>query len=274
MLSVMSKYLECHDKDGVVLFYCFIKHFAGATKESIIDAYRHLTESKVQLSLYKNNVSEFTNAIRIPTRQLANCQETPTFQHFLNVYHGILDCPNEEFRLFANDLYGEYRNDGPASKYDTLELLEKLDDEYNHIVALGHWEKDKSKDSEIITLTAEISSLKTLMANLAKVTPGPTVPKGNSNKPTSVPKAGEKETATVNGVLWHYCRMCFGGKGAWNKTHTTEKHVVGAGKGYKGGREKVKNPPTPGCEPALANATANLAMTQENGGAFAGAFLV
>jgi len=86
-----------------------------------------------------------------------------------------------------------------------LEPLEKLDEEYNRIVALGRWEKDKSQDSEIIALTAEISSLKTLMANLAKATPGPTVPKGNPNKPTSVPKTGEKETTTVNGVLWHYC---------------------------------------------------------------------
>ncbi len=67
MLAKMSKYLENHDKDGVVLLYCFIKHFAGATKENIIDAYQQLTESKIQLTLFKNDVSAFTNAIRIPT---------------------------------------------------------------------------------------------------------------------------------------------------------------------------------------------------------------
>ena len=36
MLFKMSKYLESHDKDGVVLLYCFIKHFAGASKEILL----------------------------------------------------------------------------------------------------------------------------------------------------------------------------------------------------------------------------------------------
>ena len=272
MISKMSKYLENHDKDGVVLLYCFIKHFAGATKENIIDAYQQLTESKTQLALYKNDVSAFTNAIRIPTRQLANCQEEPTFQHFLNVYHGIMDCPNEEFRLFANGLYREYRTDGPASKYSMLELLDKLDAEYERIAALGRWSKEKPQDSEIIALTAELSTLKILLANLATKATTPVIPK-TGGKPKSIPKEGEKETATVDGVLWHYCRTCFGGKGTWNKTHTTEKHVVGAGKGYKGGL-KDKDPPTPGGPTPPPDATANLATTQDNAGAFGGAFLV
>ena len=215
MLAKMSKYLENHDKDGVVLLYCFIKHFAGATKENIIDAYQQLTESKIQLTLFKNDVSAFTNAIRIPTRQLANCHEEPTFQHFLNVYHGIMDCPNEEFRLFANELYREYRNDGPVSTYSMLDLLDKLDAEYDRIVALGRWSKGKSQDTEIIALTAEISGLKTFLANLAKSTTTPVIPKSGSAKPKFTPKEGEKETTTVDGVLWHFCRTCFGGKGRY-----------------------------------------------------------
>lgn len=76
MLSTMSKYLENHDGNGVVLYYCFIKHFAGATKANIIAAYGKLTKAKVQLHLYNNDVSAFTNAIRIPTRKLANCQNS------------------------------------------------------------------------------------------------------------------------------------------------------------------------------------------------------
>jgi hypothetical protein len=99
MLSIMSKYLEHHDGDGVVLYYCFLKHFAGATKANIIAAYAELTEAKVQLHLYNNDVSAFTNAVRIPTRKLANCQKQPTFQHMLNVYHGVMDCPNTEFSI-------------------------------------------------------------------------------------------------------------------------------------------------------------------------------
>jgi hypothetical protein len=74
MLSIMSKYLENHDSDGVVLYYCFLKHFTGATKADIIAAYTELTEAKVQLHLYNNDVSAFTNAVRIPTHKLVNCQ--------------------------------------------------------------------------------------------------------------------------------------------------------------------------------------------------------
>ena len=120
MIAIMSKYLEAHD--GVVLLFCFIKHFAGATTENIIDANQHLTESKIQLALFKNDIAAFTNAVRAPTRQLANANEQPTFQHVLNVYHGMMDCPNEEFRLFVQTSIvnivrgGAYQN-GPCWSY-------------------------------------------------------------------------------------------------------------------------------------------------------------
>jgi len=53
----MSKYLEKHDGDGVVLYYCFLKHFAGATKANIIAAYAELTEAKNQeFSNYVHNL--------------------------------------------------------------------------------------------------------------------------------------------------------------------------------------------------------------------------
>jgi hypothetical protein len=279
MLSLMSKYLEDHDKDGVVLYYCFLKEFAGASKENIIDAYQQLTEAKVQLRLYKNDVKAFTNAIRIPVRQLANCQEVPTFQHFLNVYHGVMDCPNEEFRSYASDLYRDYRDDGPASKWSMLELLAKFDAEYTRLKSLNRWTKDTTQDSEIIALTAEITNLKTLIANLANknasTQPPPT--KG-SNKPTFIPKEGEKETATVNENQWFYCRTCFGGKGAWNKTHTTAQHVVGAGKGFKGGKKTppltTTPPPSSDTTPTGSTATANLATQDDTSDALGGIFLV
>jgi hypothetical protein len=122
MIAIMSKYLEAHDGDGVVLLFCFIKHFAEATMENIIDAYQHLTESKIQLALFKNDVAAFTNAAWAPTGQLANANEQPTFQHVLNVYHGMMDCPNEEFRLFVQTSIvnivrgGAYQN-GPCWSY-------------------------------------------------------------------------------------------------------------------------------------------------------------
>ena len=166
MLATMSKYLENHDKDGVVLYYCFIKHFAGAATENIIDAYQQLTEAKVQLHLYKNNVSAFTNAIRIPTHQLANAQDKPTFQHMLNVFHGVMDCPNEEFRLYAVSKYREYRDGALASQWSMLDLLDNLDAEYVRIKALNCWEKNPQQNSEIIALTAQLFDLKALIATL------------------------------------------------------------------------------------------------------------
>jgi hypothetical protein len=138
MLSVMSKYLENHGGNGVVLYYCFLKHFAGATKANIIAAYAELTEAKVQLSLYNNEVHAFTNAIRIPTRKLVNCQKQPTFQHMLNVYHGVMDCPNTEFSNYVHSLYREYRTEGPASTWTMFQLLNTLDQEDERLQSLNH----------------------------------------------------------------------------------------------------------------------------------------
>jgi hypothetical protein len=148
MLSIMSKYLENHDGDGVVLYYCCIKHFAGATKANIIAAYADLTEVKVHLHLYNNDVSAFTNAVRIPTRKLANCQKQPTFQHMMNVYHGVMDCPNTEFSNYVHSLYHEYRAEGPASTWTMLQLLDALDLEYKCLQSLNRWDKQPIKNSK------------------------------------------------------------------------------------------------------------------------------
>jgi hypothetical protein len=234
MLSTMSKYLENHDGDGVFLYYCFLKHFAGATKANIIAAYADLTEAEVQLNLHDNNVSAFTNAIQIPTHQLANCQQQPTFQHMLNVYHGVMDCPNTEFSNYVNSLYRKYRTEGPASTWTMFQLLDNLDLEYTRLKSLNRWDKQPAKNSEIIALTAELSFLKAYIAKLQKV---PSQDSGTIRKPTQPPKEGEEETTTINGITWHYCQKCFSGKGSWNKMHTTAEHVKGAGRGYKGGKD-------------------------------------
>jgi len=174
----------------------------------------------------------------------------------LNVYHGVMDCPNTELSNCVHSLYREYCNDGPAALWSMFQLLDTLDQEYERLQALNHWLKPSAKNTEILALTTDLSSLKAYVAKLQKT---PTTPTGTIKKPTQPPKEGEKETTTVNGVIWHYCQKCFGGKGSWNKTHTTSEHVVGAGKGYKG---KVPNPPTPGILTASSeSAVANLAGT-------------
>jgi hypothetical protein len=122
-----------------------------------------------------------------------------------------------------------------------LQLLDNLDLEYTHLQSLNRCEKQPAKNSEIIALTAELSSLKAYIAKLQKV---PSQDSGTIKKPTHPPKDSEKESTTINGVTWHYCQKCFNGKGSWKKTHTTAEHVKGAGKGYKDGKEQ--SPPTPG----------------------------
>jgi hypothetical protein len=122
MIAFMSKYLEAHDGYGVVMLFCFIKHFAGATKENMIDAYQQITDSKIHLALYKNDVTAFTAAICIPTRQLANSNEQPTFQHILAVFHGVMDCPNEEFRSWVIQLYCDYCSGGTCLQWTMLDL--------------------------------------------------------------------------------------------------------------------------------------------------------
>jgi hypothetical protein len=280
MVATMSKYLEAHGGDGVVLLFCFIKHFAGASTENIIDAYQQLTENKIQLSLFKNNVAAFTNAVRVPTRQLANSNEQPTFQHILNVYHGILDCPNEEFRSYVIGLYREYRSGGSASKWTMLELLDNLDTEYVRIKSLNRWDKG-GQNSEILALTAELTK------SFAKLTPSPPAqqpkkekkvePSSSSKgpdsphslKPSEPPKEGGKQTVTINGATWKWCQTCFRGKGTWNKTHCTAQHTAGAGKGYAG---KGKDSPAPR---ATVTATANLAaQANDENAASGGVFLV
>jgi hypothetical protein len=98
MKTIMLHYQELHDQDGVALWYCFLQHFAGTTIENLIEAYSQLSENKIQLSLFQDNALDFTNAVRIPIHRLIKAKETPSFQHFLTVFHGCMEASNEEFR--------------------------------------------------------------------------------------------------------------------------------------------------------------------------------
>jgi hypothetical protein len=73
----MQKYHEIHAQDGVVLWFCFLHHFASTSTENIIEAYSLLSESKVRLSLYNGNVLNFTNATQAHLHHLIKANETP-----------------------------------------------------------------------------------------------------------------------------------------------------------------------------------------------------
>ncbi len=82
MKAIMLRYQELHDQDGVVLWYCFLQHFAGTTIENLIEAYSQLSETKIQLSLFQDNVLLFTNAIRNPIRCILKANQVPKFSAF------------------------------------------------------------------------------------------------------------------------------------------------------------------------------------------------
>jgi hypothetical protein len=108
----------------------------------------------MQLSKFNNNVLQFTNFIRSPIRRLLKAKETPTFQHFLHVFHGAMDAPNEEFKAFIITLYTDYRKGGPTKSLSMLDLLDLLDNKCTHINNLGCWHR--KEDTEILALTASL----------------------------------------------------------------------------------------------------------------------
>jgi len=79
MKTIMLRYQEVHDNDGIILWYCFLQHFSGTTIENLIEAYSQLYENKLQFHLFQDNILKFTNAVRAPIRRLLKAKESPSF---------------------------------------------------------------------------------------------------------------------------------------------------------------------------------------------------
>jgi hypothetical protein len=234
MKTIKLCYQKLHDQDGVILWFCFLTHFAGTTTENLIVAYSQLSETKFQLALFQNNVLKFTNAIRAPLHTLIKAKEEPTFQHFLYLFHGAMDAPNEEFRAFIIDLYTDYRKGGLTKQLSMLDLLDKLDTEYNRINNLSSWVR--KEDPHILALTALLNTLQSQFSSLQDryqaliaskealpPTPIPTPPP-KINKPPPK-KEGEPEVIEFENRTWKWCDKCFGS--CWNRTHVTKEHQPG-----------------------------------------------
>jgi hypothetical protein len=131
MKLIMQSYQELHKQDVVLLFFLFLQHFAGTTTKNIIEAYSLLSETKLQVARYNGNILDFTNAVHNPIWCLLKAKETPSIQHFLWLFQGCMEAPNEEFCNFIFTLYAKYQNNGPAKSLSMLQLLDKLDTEYN-----------------------------------------------------------------------------------------------------------------------------------------------
>jgi hypothetical protein len=238
MQAIMNRYQEAHEQDGVVLWFCFLQEFSGTTTANIIQANAMLLDAKLQLRLFRNDILNFTNYVRVPIRCLLKAKEQPSCQNFISVFHACMDAPNDEFKSYVTTLYTDYRNDGPTKSLSMLQLLDKLDIEYKRIHTLGRWEKQK--DPELLALTAtisalqaELSSVKTNYAMLSKATnlnqPNPTPPTPQLKIEKPPPRqSGTPEIVEFKGFTWKWCDKCF--NGSWNRTHVTADHQPGIGK--------------------------------------------
>jgi hypothetical protein len=203
MKAIMLSFQELHDQDGIILWYCFLQHFAGTTIKNLIEAYSQLYETKIQLSLFQDNVLLFTNAICNLIHHILKANQVQNFQHFLTAFHGCLDASSEEFWADVISLYSDYRSGGPTYSLSMLELLDKLDGEYNHI----------NNYAQILALTSTISSLQTQLTTLkgqygtlqAFVSKGklPTPPDSSTKLQKPPPKmAGDPEITKYKGFTW------------------------------------------------------------------------
>jgi hypothetical protein len=237
-LAIMNRYQEAHEQDGVVLWFCFLQEFSGATTANIIQAHAMLLDAKLQLHLFGNDILKLTNYIRAPIRCLLKAKESPSCQNFISIFPSCMDAPNDEFRTYVTTLYTDYRNDGPTKSLTMLQLLDKLDSEYKRIHILRRWER--KQDPEILALTATISSLKselsTFKSNYALLvkantsnnpTQGSMIPNLRLEKPPPR-QSGTPEIIDFKGLTWKWCDKCF--NGSCNRTHITAEHQVGIGK--------------------------------------------
>jgi hypothetical protein len=244
MKALMSKYQEVHNNDGVVLWYCFLCHFAGTAKENISQACSLLTESKLRLSNFNGNILKFTNFIRNPVRRLLKANESPTYQHFLDVFHSAMEAPNDEFKAFVITLYTDYRKDDPTSTLTMLELLDQFDVEYTRLANLGRWVKKEDN-----TMLALLSSLQTLQSKftalhsdyIALQAQNQNNTKNNRQKLNKPPpkKENDPEVIEFEGFQWKWCNKCF--NGSWNRTHVTAEHQPGKGRSRNHQRQPPEN---------------------------------
>ena len=275
MKVIMSKYQEVHDNDGVILWFCFLHHFAGTAKENISQACALLTENKLRLSNFNNNILAFTNFVRNPIRRLLKANEKPTYQHFYDVFHSAMEAPNEEFRSFVIALYSDYRKDGPTSKLPLLDILDQFDVEYTRLQNLGRWVKKENTQmlallssfqalqSQFASLQSNYTALQAQTQNLAKNSNNNN--NNNHQKLNKPPpkKPTDPETIEFEGYLWKWCEKCF--NGSWNRTHVTAEHQPGKGKSKNRQRKSPENQSamiaTNETPPSNATPQANIALS-------------
>ncbi len=153
-----------------------------------------------------------------------------------------------------------------------LDLLDKLDSQYNRINNLGRW--SKKEDPHLLGLTASLQSLQSQFTYLSTkyqalvatkdkpTTPNPTAPTKLSKPPPK--KATDREITEFKGRAWKWCNKCFGG--SWNRMHINKEHQPGKGRSKNKhtppSNDDVKPPPASSPSP-IPSASSDLTSNNE-----------
>ena len=218
--STLDAYEEDHDGDGVVLYYCFLQEFSGATREALVLAEEALHPLKLSLSNFNQDVKAFTAYCRLHLRNITGSGGQISHTHWIRIQEALEEAFTEKFRLQMIEWSKNWRKQsGEGHDWTMMQCLAKVDLEYSRLVNLNQW-KTNDPSSTIIALRAEISDLK--IALQAAKQPNPSgQPTGQpKQKPTWVPKDGQPLEVHHNGKTWKYCGRCK----RWNQTHTTPEH--------------------------------------------------
>jgi len=213
---MLEAYEEYHDGDGVVLFFCFLQEYSGATREALVLAEEALHPLKLSLSNFNHNIKAFTNYCRLHLQNIIGCGGQILHTYWIRIQEALEEAYTEKFWLQMMGWSENWRKQtGEGHDWTMMQYLAKVDLEYSWLLNLNHW-KTNDPNSTIVALRAETADLKVaLQANK------PPPPSGQQKqKPTLVPKDSPPLEVTHNDKRWKYCGHCK----RWNQTHTTPKN--------------------------------------------------
>jgi hypothetical protein len=236
--STLDDYEEDHDGDGVVLFYCFLQEFSGATHEALVLAEEALHPLKLSLSNSNQDVKAFTAYCRLHLRNITGSGGQISHTHWIRIQEALEEAFTEKFRLQMIEWSKNWqKQSGEGHDWTMIQFLAKVDLEYTRLVNLNQW-KTNDPNSTIIALHAEISGLKVALQAARQPNPSGQPSSQPKQKSTWVPKDGQPLEVQQNGKTWKYCGRCK----RWNQTYTTPEHIpksqpasAGSGNGSNGG---------------------------------------
>jgi hypothetical protein len=83
--STLEAYDEDHYGDGIVLYYCFLQEFSGATREALVLPEEALHPMKLQLVNFNQDIKAFTSYCRLHLRNILGSGGQISHTHWIIV---------------------------------------------------------------------------------------------------------------------------------------------------------------------------------------------